>query len=277
MIEVVKNILYLASGVAIGYYVAHKRLENLYNERVDKADQDAKEFYRLKYEKQAREAGEDPQFTEAAIRAAEALRDYQGLDVGPEVLVQELTETFRREEEEAAEKEGEEDSEEDDDPEVEVEADPKSSILKVTIRDSTPVVRFPVPVIPEQSGPVDYNKISTPGVETTSTAEKEAAYSPEVIEGDAFINNVSGFDQYTVTYYSGDQILANEREEIISEEARLAILGDEVLQILNAGPEAMGGESTLYVMNSERNKEFEIIWHPRSYADEVGDPIYASG
>ncbi|QEQ93921.1 hypothetical protein SEA_KARDASHIAN_56 [Streptomyces phage Kardashian] len=274
MIEMVKYLLCIAGGamggIAIGYSIATRRHEADFIERLDKATDDAKDFYRRKYEKKAQEEGEDPEFTKAAIRAAEALQEYQGITIGPSVLAQELTESFRREEERAAEEdEDPEDEEDDESPEPEVE---EEAIVK------PPAPMMERRIIPGQPKPplTNYNQVSTPPKEKT-TEQKEAEYVPETISKDDFINGVSGLNQSTVTYFQGDHILANERDQIITDEARRAILGTEIEELLKAGPEAMGGETTLYIRNTQVGREIEIVWSSGAYSDEVGDPIYASG
>lgn len=268
-------------GIAIGYSMAMRRHEAYFEERLDKATEDAKDFYRRKYEKKAKEAGEDPEFTKAAIQAAEALQEYQGISVGPSILTEELTETFRREEERAAEEdeaEDEGDDEEDDEsPEPDGEDDG-------TYPEPSPeaVVKPPAPmterrIIPGQPKPplTNYNQISAKKEPTTE--EKESEYSPETISSADFVNGDSGLNQSTVTYFHKDRVLANDRDQIISDEARKAILGSEIEALLAAGPEAMGGETTLYIRNTQVGREIEIVWSPGAYSDEVGEPIYATG
>lgn len=268
----------VAGGIAIGYFVAQKRLEEYFEECLDRATQDAKDFYRRKYEKQAREAGEDPEFTKAAIQAAEALQEYQGISVGPSVLTEELTETFRREEERSAEEDEDEESSEPD-----VEGDFEDDGTYPVPPEEPAAVKPPVAmaerrIIPGQPKPplTNYNQISTKAAEPT-TEEREAAYVPETISADDFVNNTSGFNQSTVTYFHKDRVLANERDQIITDEARRAILGTEIEDLLAAGSEAMGGNTTIYIRNTQVEREIEIVWNPGAYSDEVGDPIYASG
>jgi hypothetical protein len=270
----IKYLLCTAGGVAIGYFIAQQRLEDYYNERADRAEDEAKDFYRRQYEAKAKADGEDPEFTKAAIKAAEALQNYKGISMGPSVLTEELTESFRREEEDRAVEaddidEGPEegDSEEDPDPVKKIEA-LTNPVVKAKMMET---------IVPEQkTEPVNYNRVSTPEKAMT-TAEKEAVYIPDTIKAGDYINNVSGLDQSTVTYFAGDDILANSNDEIISEEARLMAMGREFQELLKAGPEAMGGDTTLYIRNTNLGREFEIIWSSGSYEDEVGDPIYASG
>jgi hypothetical protein len=285
VIEMIKNVLYLASGVAIGYYVAHRRLEGYFNERLDKEIDDAKSFYKEKYRrKAAQDIVQDPEFFEDAVKAAKALKEYQGLDVSPDLLAEELTDTFLREEERAAEADEEEegDGEEDDaPPEVEEPdtSEPESEEEEDDDAGFQKPVGPPVSIIPEQAtgvGTVNYNRISTAPKEPTDQ-EKEAAYVPEVIDKEAFINGDSGFEQSTVTYFAGDDVLANDRDLVITADARETFLGPEIFELLKADPEARGGADAVYVRNTLRSREFEIILSPGKYSDEVGEVVYATG
>lgn len=253
MIEVVKYLICTAGGVAIGYFIAHQRLEQrlleYYNERADKAEEEAKDFYRRKYEKKFVEEVQDQEFVQSATDAAEALQQYQGVSMGPSVLVQEMT--AATEQEEAVE-----------------ETDPvEQAERKLAALDSI------VPTQPTE--PVNYNRVSTPDKELT-TAEKEAAYVPVRIKKDEFVNHTSGFAQFSVTYFSGDDILADEYDAIVSEETRKDHITYEIMELLKAGPEAMGGETNLFIRNERIHAEFDIVWSSGKYVDEVG-PITASG
>lgn len=278
----IKNFLYLASGVAIGYYAAHRRLEGHFNERLATAEEDAKEFYRMKYErKAAQDVVENPEFLKAAIKATDALAEYAGVTVNPKVLAEDLTETFRREEEQAAEADEEEESE-DFDPEPEdesTEEGPWAKWSKTLEGDGEPITKPapPVSIVPQQpAGKVNYNAISTADKAPTEQ-EKEAAYVPETIDKEAFINGVSGFEQSTLTYFAGDDVLANDRDQVITADAREAFLGTEIFELLKAEPEARGGADAVYVRNTLRSREFEIVLSPGKYSEEVGEVVYATG
>jgi hypothetical protein len=269
VIEMVKNVLYLASGVAIGYYVAHRRLERYFDERLEREIEDVKEFERLKYQrKAAKDYVQDPEFFEAAVKAAESLKIYEGATIGPAVMTQEMTEADLRDEEqaaEAAEAEDEEESEED------LEDEPDTAF-----EDPVTKVAPPVLIVPEQAtGSVNYNRISTAPKEGSPEA-KEVEYVPEVIPMGEFVNNDSGFEQITMTYYIADDRLANIYDQVFTEDDRQADLSPETFELLKS-PEARGGANTVYIRNDLRQKEFEIIVSRGAYSDEVGEVVYATG
>lgn len=92
----IKYLLVAGAGVAVGYFIANKRLEQRYFEDLARETEEAKDFYRRKYLKQAAEEGEDLGVSEAAISAADALLKYSGLKIGPSILTEELTATIER-------------------------------------------------------------------------------------------------------------------------------------------------------------------------------------
>lgn len=280
----IKNVLYLASGVAIGYFVAVRHLEKDYHERLKSEIDDVKEEERLKYRrKAAQDYVSDPAFLEDAVKAAEALNLYQGVTADPSVFVEEMTETKRLEEEQAAEADEEEVEQEpdlEDDgtyPEEPPAEDGQWEKWSKTLSgEDDPKPTPPVSIIPEQpSGAVNYNRISTAPKEPT-TAEKEAAYVPEVIDKDVYDVNDSGYEQTTLTYYVGDDRLANIYDQVFTDDDRLAVLSPEIFALLKS-PEARGGENVVYIRNDVRQREFEIIVSNGMYSDEVGDVVYATG
>lgn len=288
MIEVIKYVLCTAAGVAIGYYVAQGRLERDFRERSDREIDEARDFYRRKYEKRAAEEGEPEELTQAAIDAAEALREYKGISVGPSVLSEEMTRTVEK-----AVERGELDIEEPADPVMEEysEADvriaekqaekAKEELSDTGFEDPLPKVDADVRVrglteaVAKQ--PVNYNRISTPPKAEEPKEETPKAETPDelevrvdVITQKAFIDNQFGYNQFSFTYFAGDDVLANEEDEPVTGEAREAGVGTETLRKLKVGREAMGGEDVIYVRNHTGKWEFEITRSAGKFSDEVG-------
>lgn len=258
-----KNVLYLASGMAIGYYIAHRRvleLENTFAERLDKEIEDFKEFYDEKAKrKKAKEYAEDPEFFNYAVEAAEALSVYQGADIGPSTTVDHGV------------------PDEADDVEPDEDDDLKDRAHEDREVDETPeeIVRpKPTVVIHQQAkSPVNYNLVSTPPKEEPA----EESQSIQTMTEDDFNSGDSGFRQTVTTYFVGDDRLANEGDQVFTDEAREQILNDEILNLLKADPEARGGSDSIYVRNTDRKLEFQIVVSPGSYDDEVGEVVYATG
>jgi len=270
----VKNLLCLAGGVAIGYYVAHSRLEKTFHERLKKETDDAKEFFRLKYAKKAAaDYVNDEEFMKEAIRAADALSAYVGVPVDATALVEDLSEAVERDqpdipEDEPTDSEGDPGEEYWENWKKEHEADKAAE-------ESKPAP--PVVVVPEQAvGAVNYNRISTDAVKKEDPAEAKVEFTVVPIDQEEYDGNAFGFEQTTVTYFAGDDRLANMHDQVITEDAREKFLGAEIFELLKT-PEARGGQDTVYARNVPRRREFEIIISPGNYTDEVGEVVYATG
>lgn len=252
---VVKYVLVAGISASAGYYVASKRLEQRFREDLARETEEAKDFYRRKYIKQAEKEGEDSDLTEAAVDAAEALLNYSGISVGPSVLTQEMTESVAR-----AVEQGELD------PETPAEVALKAAVEEVeelkTLTD--PIVRehlLKSPTTPPEA--VQYNKISTPA----KTEEKPKAYVPDVITIEDFIKNETGYKQFSVTYYAGDDILAGESDQVVELETRNVTMGEEIVERLKAGRPAMDGNDVLYIRNDKEQVELEIARNAGNYSD----------
>jgi hypothetical protein len=257
VIEVIKNVLYLASGVAIGYFLAYRQLEKSFDERLYREVDDARIFYRTEAKrKTAENYVSDPEFFEQAVRAAEALKVYEGVTIQEPVT----------EEEEPPAEEGDKD-----DPiDVDQWAQWSNTLVEEPEKPKPPVSILS----DETTGAVNYNAISTTSKDKVIAEELDSGV--EVIEKQPFIDGDSGFDQTTVTYFVGDDMLANDHDQVISLEARELFLGSDIFNLLKADPEARGGEDVVYVRNSQRKREFEIIVNSDSYSNIVGDIVYAS-
>jgi len=225
VIEVVRNLACLAGGVAIGYFVAHTRLEKIFRERLYKEVDDSKEFFRLKYEKKVED-------DEKLKEANEALKSYAVTSTDSEATPDEEHEEF------------------------------------------TPVAPS-VPIVPEQAvGKVDYHRISTKAKENPD--DTKVRFNVVPIDKKEFDENDLGFEQSEMTYFAGDDILSNVRDEAITQEARDEILGTEIFDLLKS-PEARGGSNEVYARNVPRKREFLIYISSGNYTDEVGEVVYADG
>lgn len=256
-----KYVLFTAAGFAMGYYVAQTRLEEGFEVRLDREVQEAKYHYRDFYKKRSKDAGEPEEFTGAALDASEAMDEYAGITVGPDILTQEVSATVKR-----AVDRG--DLEADDSWD---QSKKEHDEEKVTFSAST--ISAPKP--PK----VNYNRFSTP----EKPVEEVVAESPEpvkpeqsdddmkvdVITKKAFIDNQFGYEQFSFTYFAGDDVLANEEDEKVTGKARYSGIGLETLDKLKAGPTAMDGEDVIYVRNHSGKWEFEVTRSEGKYSDEV--------
>lgn len=275
-----KYVLFTAAGVAIGYYVAQTRLEDEYERKLDLATQEAKYHYRDFYKKKSAEEGETPEFTEAAIDAAEALQEYAGVTVGPDILTREMTATVERAVERGDLTVEESSGDEWDHSREEHEAE-KHEAEKL-VEPPTPMAAPPVKVRglvkdAPKAPAVNYNHISTPpkaSEEVKTESEKAAEMEPEGVDVEfinkhAFIDNQFGYKQFSFTYFAGDDVLANEEDEPVTGAAREGSVGKEALRKLKIGREAMDGENTVYVRNRTGHWEFEVTRSGGKFSDEV--------
>lgn len=247
---VIKYLLCTAGGVAIGYYLAHGHLEKNFQELLDRETVDIRDHYRRKYDEKVKE---DEEFAKAALEAAETIERYQGVTIAPSVLAQEMEEVVRRDESQG-------------DPEVEKATEyPEAAKIKVREKPARKDV-----------SKVNYNAISTPSkAEQADEPKNEVSGEPEteiqtgIITKQAFIDNEFGYDQFSITYFAGDDVLANEEDEPMKGN-RVHMLGREVVEKIKVGREAMDGEDTIFVRNHTGNWEFEVTRSEGKFSDEVG-------
>jgi hypothetical protein len=70
----------------------------------------------------------------------------------------------------------------------------------------------------------------------------------------------------TYTYYEADDVVCNERDEVISPEDRERIIGEANLEKFGHGSD---DANVVYVRNPQLEMDMEIIKSPNSYAEEV--------
>ena len=97
----------------------------------------------------------------------------------------------------------------------------------------------------------------------TEVAERSPD-KPYVITKEEFMLNETSFQQTTVTYYEGDDVLADENEQMINEKDRT--VGEDNLYRFGAGS---GDGKIVYVRNDRLELEFEIIEHMGKFYEEV--------
>lgn len=87
---------------------------------------------------------------------------------------------------------------------------------------------------------------------------------PYIITHDEFMENDPDHQQPSLTYYAGDQILADEKDEPIED-------ADNVVGLANLERFGHGSNDSrmVYVRNEGLGMDFEIAWSPGSYAEEV--------
>lgn len=74
------------------------------------------------------------------------------------------------------------------------------------------------------------------------------------------------YDGVTFTYYEDDDVVCNERDEVLDAEERERVLGEANLERFGHGS---GDENAVYIRNDSLEIVFEVIKSPNSYAEEV--------
>lgn len=107
-----------------------------------------------------------------------------------------------------------------------------------------------------------HNVFATSGDDWDYEEEKKirTPVLPYIIHQDEYLRDEEGFEQCTLTYYEGDQILANEEDVPLYDQA---VVGD-----LRFG-HGSNDNNVVYVRNVELKKEYEILRHSGHFSQEV--------
>ncbi len=251
----IENLAWAVVGAGLGYLLTRHYLEEEFQKRLDGQLENADEYYRLKYEKKLKKSREEDMSTSKEI--VEVLRAgveevEQAHKDQVELLVDEIT----------AKK-----------PSVLVSDEDLMSTLKnyqgMFKGESEPSEKTETPyagVYLERSFAEDR------GYQPADPPEKPKGNLPVMISQEAFMENheIDGesYKQVSMTYYAGDNVLASESNQIVSEGVRRDILGDEVLEKLAMGLD--GDADVVYVRNKAKTREYEIFRDHRPYTEAVG-------
>lgn len=224
----------LLSGAAAGYAVATKRLEARFAEISEQEIAEAKAFYaalnkRDEYsdpEKLAADKGYE--ISESGKAAAEALAEYSG-GVRDEVRARLA---------------------EDDSDEITHETFHPTPATNVTVNVFTD--SDPNPEV--TGGHFDYD----------AEVAKRSEDKPYVITVDEFMDDESGYEKGNLTYYEGDDALADEQDQII-DDTEGTVGNDNLLKFGHGSRD----NNCVYVRNDMLKLEWEIIRAKGSYAKEV--------
>lgn len=233
MSSLTKNLLWASVGGVVGYWVAQRRLEKHYNERLNEMINTTREHYRLKYEKNT--FGQD--IPEQATETVEVER----------VLEEEVTEF----------------------PDVEMPPRPEKNPDQVLVgmglgsvmTDYNGISTKPKVEVPEVK-PEDAPKEEVPDVD-----------QPVVISEEQYFENVSGFAQFECVYYVGDDQLAGQSGRIISSFDRAFSLGEGVIEILKTGVGMPDNETIYVSSKRAGDgvgADFQVFRHAGMYTEEVG-------
>lgn len=242
-----RNLLCVVGGVALGYYLANIHLEAKYMERSDQFSEETKEYYRKRYERQvAKDA-------ELVVDAASAMTAYAAAEVKDKLLDEVEPERT-----------------------AEVPTDPKEAVESGFDPASRVKITTGKAGLRQEIKKVNYNHLSTPpkveevSEEGTETSDEEDEVRIDLISKKDFIEDQFGYKQIMLTYWAGDDILSNEREEPITNAARDLSIGVPALESLKTGRSAMGDSDVIYIRNHSGKWEFEITRVEDKYVDVVG-------
>ena len=94
--------------------------------------------------------------------------------------------------------------------------------------------------------------------------KKRTPDAPYIITKDEFMNNETSFQQITVTYFNGDDVLADDKDQMINDKERT--VGETNLDKMGYGSD---DPNVLYVRNDRMEIEFEILNSDGKYSEEV--------
>lgn len=157
-------------------------------------------------------------------------------------------------------------------PEAVVEAS-SETVTKETTRPAPPVPVDPAPK-PDEVDVTRRNIFHDPPegaviMDSWDYQKEKALRSPDipyVIHYDER-NEFEGYGEMTLTYYEGDDVLSNERDEVIAEGPERDNLVSE--RCLDRFGHGSNDPSIVYVRNDKLEMVFEIVKSPQAFAEEV--------
>jgi uncharacterized protein YneF (UPF0154 family) len=217
--------LSLAFGCAGGYYFAKKKFEKDFHERVDSEVAQAREFYSA-----LNKTG--------SYSSPQVVAERRGLFVGPPI--EETTRVLHEAVHAIQSYQGRSPANEetlDDEKSVQEDRNIFKGVVKMVTTDTRKYE--------------DY-------------VAARNADEPYVISSDEFMNNEMNLRQETLTYYAGDDVLADSRDEQVEDVNRL--VGENNLQRFG---QWSNDPRVVYVRNERVRIEFEIILSEGNFSEEV--------
>ncbi len=95
---------------------------------------------------------------------------------------------------------------------------------------------------------------------------------PYVISQDSMFNDEPDWEKPTLSYYRGDDVLIDERGQVLDDTHRMRYVGDRHLKMFGVLSE---DENIVYVRSPQISSDFEIILEPGNYKDSMyADPSF---
>lgn len=131
----------------------------------------------------------------------------------------------------------------------------------------------PEPTVKEENvfskPPVSPEEVGTPIIDNnwdyTRELSRRSVHKPYVIHVDEKDENET-YDTVTYTYYEEDDVLCNERDEVIGKDERDALIGEANLNRFGHGS---GDPTVVFIRNDRLEMQMEIVRSPNSFAEEV--------
>ncbi len=119
-------------------------------------------------------------------------------------------------------------------------------------------------VIREVLQPQDQNIFAAPPIRIDLGESVREPGRPYLITEEDFMQNEHDFSQTTFTYYAGDRILTNERDDVMDQVNQ--IVGHSNLEAIRDLPD---DKNTIYVRNEKYDSDYEIVVSQGKYSTEV--------
>lgn len=95
---------------------------------------------------------------------------------------------------------------------------------------------------------------------------------PYIISQESMFNDEPDWEKPTLSYYKGDNILIDERGQVLDDTHRMRYVGERHLQMFGVLSE---DENIVYVRSPQISSDFEIILEPGNYKDSMyADPSF---
>lgn len=113
-----------------------------------------------------------------------------------------------------------------------------------------------------------FEKHGDPSGDVWVQAEEVKRRSPDI----PYVIHLDERDEYedyqpvSLTYFEGDDVLSNERDDVIGPEDRERLVGEKNLEKFGHGSQ---DPNIVYIRNDELELVYEVVKSPRSYAEEV--------
>ena len=95
---------------------------------------------------------------------------------------------------------------------------------------------------------------------------------PYIISQESMFNDETDWEKPTLSYYKGDNVLIDERGQVLDDTHRMRYVGERHLQMFGVLSE---DENIVYVRSPQISSDFEIILEPGNYKDSMyADPSF---